>query len=82
MGFPKKDKLDKPGFDPVVPENAEVSSEYAKKFEEMPVKSMSLDISVPVAVNVVVSVKVFVPCVNTELVSFTMIVLTNVYCSP
>ena len=41
MGFPKKDKLDKPGFDPVVPENAEVSSEYAKKFEEMPVKSMS-----------------------------------------
>ncbi|MBR3947623.1 MAG: insulinase family protein [Bacteroidales bacterium] len=41
MGFPKKDKLDKPGFDPVVPENAEVSSEYAKKFEEMPVKSMT-----------------------------------------
>ncbi|MBO4614045.1 MAG: insulinase family protein [Bacteroidales bacterium] len=41
MGFPKKDKLDKPGFDPIVPENAEVSSEYAKKFEEMPVKSMS-----------------------------------------
>ena len=41
MGFPKKDKLDKPGFDPVVPENAEVSSEYAKKLEEMPVKSMS-----------------------------------------
>lgn len=41
MGFPKKDKLDKPGFDPVVPENAEVSSKYAKKFEEMPVKSMS-----------------------------------------
>ena len=41
MGIPKKDKLDKPGFDPVVPENAEVSSSYAKKFEEMPVKSMS-----------------------------------------
>lgn len=41
MGFPDKDKLDKPGFDPVVPENAEVSSDYAMKFEEMPVKSMS-----------------------------------------
>ena len=39
-GHPKKDKLDKPGFDPVVPENAEVSSDYAKKFENMPVKSM------------------------------------------
>ena len=34
MGFPDKDKLDKPGFDPVVPENAEVSSDYAMKFEE------------------------------------------------
>ena len=33
MGFPDKDKLDKPGFDPVVPENAEVSSDYAMKFE-------------------------------------------------
>jgi predicted Zn-dependent peptidase len=41
MGFPSKDKLDKPGFDPVVPENAEVSSDYAIKFENMPVKSMS-----------------------------------------
>ncbi len=40
MGFPDKDKLDKPGFDPVVPENAEVSSDYAKKFEEMSVKTM------------------------------------------
>jgi len=41
MGFPSKDKLDKPGFDPVVPENAEVSSDYAMKFENMSVKSMS-----------------------------------------
>jgi len=36
MGFPKKDKLEKPGYDPVVPENAEAKSEFAKKFENMP----------------------------------------------
>ncbi len=36
MGFPKKDKLEKPGFDPVIPENTEAKSEFAKKFEKMP----------------------------------------------
>jgi predicted Zn-dependent peptidase len=36
MGFPKKDKLEKPGFDPVIPENAEAKSDFAKKFEKMP----------------------------------------------
>lgn len=41
MGFPKKDKLDKPGFDPVIPENAEAQSDYAKKFEEMPFGDVS-----------------------------------------
>lgn len=40
MGFPKKDKLDKPGFDPVIPENAEAQSGFAKKFENMPVKEV------------------------------------------
>ena len=40
MGFPKKDKLDKPGFDPVIPENAEAQSEYAKNFENMPFKDI------------------------------------------
>lgn len=36
MGFPKKDKLEKPGFDPVIPENAEAKSDFAEKFEKMP----------------------------------------------
>ncbi|HOZ30083.1 MAG TPA: insulinase family protein [Bacteroidales bacterium] len=36
MGFPDKDKLEKPGFDPVIPENAEAKSIFAKKFEELP----------------------------------------------
>jgi zinc protease len=35
MGFPKKESLDKPGFDPVIPESAEAQSEFAKKFEEI-----------------------------------------------
>ncbi len=35
MGFPKKERLEKPGFDPVIPENAEAKSDFAKKFEEM-----------------------------------------------
>ncbi len=33
MGFPKKEKLEKPGFDPIIPENAEAKSEFAKEFE-------------------------------------------------
>lgn len=36
MGFPDKDKLEKPGFDPVIPENTEAKSNFATKFEEMP----------------------------------------------
>lgn len=36
MGFPTKDKLEKPGFDPVIPENAEAKSDFARKFEEYP----------------------------------------------
>ncbi len=36
MGFPKKDKLEKPGFDPVIPENTEAKSKFAQKFEKMP----------------------------------------------
>ncbi len=36
MGFPKKDKLEKPGFDPIIPENGEAKSEFAKKFESLP----------------------------------------------
>ena len=34
MGFPKKDKLDKPGFDPVIPKSEE-KSEYRKSFEKI-----------------------------------------------
>ncbi len=36
MGFPKKDKLEKPGFDPVIPINTEAKSKFAQKFEDMP----------------------------------------------
>lgn len=36
MGFPKKDKLEKPGFDPVIPENTEAKSKFAEEFERMP----------------------------------------------
>ncbi|HOE39631.1 MAG TPA: insulinase family protein [Bacteroidales bacterium] len=35
MGFPKKEKLEKPGFDPIIPENTEAKSQFAKKFEEI-----------------------------------------------
>jgi hypothetical protein len=35
MGFPAKDKLEKPGFDPVIPENSEAKSEFAEKIGEM-----------------------------------------------
>ena len=37
MGFPKKDKVDKPPFKPVLPKNTDKKSEYAKKLESMPV---------------------------------------------
>jgi len=36
MGFPKKDKLEKPGFDPVVPENSEAKSKFANKIDKIP----------------------------------------------
>jgi zinc protease len=41
MGFPKKDKIDKPPFKPVLPKNAEKKSDYAKKIEDMPVVEMA-----------------------------------------
>jgi predicted Zn-dependent peptidase len=40
MGFPKKDKLEKPGFDPIIPENAEAKSKFAEKFENIPDKDI------------------------------------------
>ncbi|MDL2261971.1 insulinase family protein [Bacteroidales bacterium OttesenSCG-928-I21] len=36
MGFPKKEKLKKPGFDPVIPKNSEAKSEFMKDFEKRP----------------------------------------------
>jgi len=41
MGFPKKDKIDKPPFKPVAPKNTEKISEYAKRLENMPVTEMT-----------------------------------------
>jgi zinc protease len=41
MGFPKKDKIDKPPFKPVLPKNSEKKSEYAKNIEAMPVIDMA-----------------------------------------
>ncbi len=38
-GFPKKEKLTKPNFKPVEPENMEAVSDYAKKIKSMKVKS-------------------------------------------
>lgn len=35
MGFPKKEKLDKPGFEPVIPKN-EVKSEFRNEFDRIP----------------------------------------------
>ncbi|MDY0142113.1 MAG: insulinase family protein [Bacteroidales bacterium] len=36
MGFPKKNRLEKPGFDPVIPVNTEAKSKFGKKLNEMP----------------------------------------------
>ncbi|MDD2635151.1 MAG: insulinase family protein [Bacteroidales bacterium] len=36
MGFPKKDRLEKPGFDPVIPKNTEAKSNFGKKFNKIP----------------------------------------------
>lgn len=35
-GFPKKDKLDKPGFEALEPKNAEAESDYAKSIDAIP----------------------------------------------
>lgn len=37
MGFPKKTKLKKPPYEPVAPKNADTSSVYAQKIENMPI---------------------------------------------
>ncbi len=36
MGFPKKDKLEKPDWEPIIPQNTEESSAFAKMINEMP----------------------------------------------
>jgi predicted Zn-dependent peptidase len=40
MGFPKKDKVEKPPFKPVQPQNSEKKSEYAQSVENMPIVDM------------------------------------------
>jgi len=40
MGFPKKTKLDKPPYEPIVTKNADKQSEYARMIEQMPVIDM------------------------------------------
>ncbi len=40
MGFPKKDKVEKPPFKPVQPKNTEKKSEYAQSVENMPIVEM------------------------------------------
>ncbi|MFC2089461.1 M16 family metallopeptidase [Bacteroidota bacterium] len=40
IGFPKKEKIEKPQFKPVKSKNNESKSEYAKMIEEMPVTAM------------------------------------------
>ncbi len=37
MGFPKKEKLDKPPYDPVQAKNSDKQSEYAARMEQIPV---------------------------------------------
>lgn len=36
MGFPKKDKLEKPDWEPVIPQNTEKRSEFARQLNEIP----------------------------------------------
>lgn len=40
MGFPKKEKIEKPPFKPVESKNSEAKSAYAKRVEDIPVNSM------------------------------------------
>ncbi|MCF0206001.1 MAG: insulinase family protein, partial [Bacteroidales bacterium] len=46
MGFPHNEKLEKPGFDPVIPKNAEAVSAYAEKFSKMKSKPVDLKLIV------------------------------------
>ncbi len=41
-GFPKKHKLPKPKYKPVIPKNSEAKSDFAKKIENMPVNPEDL----------------------------------------
>ena len=43
FGFPKKDKVNKPPFDPVKPKNAEQVSAYAKRLESIPSDDIKID---------------------------------------
>ena len=42
MGFPKKKKLEKPSFKPIIPKNTEKESLYAAKIKNMDEKKLSL----------------------------------------
>ena len=42
MGFPKKNKLEKPPFKPVIPKNSEKESDYAAKVRAIPAKQLDL----------------------------------------
>jgi len=42
MGFPKKQKLEKPSFKPIIPKNSEKESLYATKIKNMDEKKLSL----------------------------------------
>ena len=43
IGFPKKDKVEKPPYKPVIPKNSEKVSEYAKSLEKIPSGKISID---------------------------------------
>ena len=42
MGFPKKNKLEKPPFKPVIPKNSEKQSDYAASVRAIPAKQLDL----------------------------------------
>ncbi|MCK9301620.1 MAG: insulinase family protein [Bacteroidales bacterium] len=41
MGFPKKDKIDKPNWEPVIPKNVEAKSQFAADIEAIETKTIS-----------------------------------------
>ena len=43
MGFPKKDKLEKPSFEAVIPKNSEQRSNFALKLDEIPEGKLNLN---------------------------------------